>query len=149
MPMLKVGDQAPEFVLKDENGKEQSLKKYLGKWVVVYFYPKDDTSGCTKEACGIRDNFAEFKKQGIVVLGISKDTPASHMKFKEKYSLPFTLLSDPDKKVIKRYGAARGNFTARISYIVNKKGIVVKVYSQVTPATHAAEILKDVAALKQ
>ncbi len=148
MPMLKVGDKASDFSLKDESGKKQTLKKYRGKWVVVYFYPKDDTPGCTKEACGIRDNYSAFQKQGIVVLGVSKDTPASHMKFKEKYSLPFTLLSDPEKKLIKAYGAARGNFTARISYVIDPKGKVVKVYSKVTPATHAGEILKDIKSLR-
>ncbi len=146
--MLKVGSQAPDFLLKDENGKDQSLKDYKGTWVVVYFYPKDDTSGCTKEACGIRDNFSEFKKQGIVVLGVSKDTSASHIKFKEKYSLPFTLLSDPQKELIKSYGAARGNFTARITYIIDSKGKVAKAYSSVTPATHAAEILADIKILR-
>ncbi len=147
--MLNIGDQAPDFVLQDERGTEQSLKDYHGKWVVIYFYPKDDTPGCTKEACGIRDSFAEFTKQGIVVLGVSKDTPESHAKFKEKYSLPFTLLSDPEKVLINACGAGRGVFTARISYVIDPKGKVAKVYSAVTPATHAEEMLSDIKILQE
>lgn len=146
--MLKVGDQAPEFILKDEQGNNRLLKEYRGKWVVVYFYPKDDTPGCTKEACGIRDSFHAFTKAGITVLGVSKDTPESHAKFKEKYSLPFTLLADTEKHMIVAYGASRGYMTARITYIIDPEGKIAKAYSKVTPADHAAEILSDVEILR-
>ncbi|HKZ34904.1 MAG TPA: peroxiredoxin, partial [Patescibacteria group bacterium] len=96
--------KAKDFNLPDENGKYHSLSDYLGKWVVLYFYPKDDTPGCTKEACSFRDHFAELKKYGVVILGISKDSIASHKKFSEKYHLPFPLLSDETKETLKAYG---------------------------------------------
>ena len=103
MPTLKAGSRAPNFILSDQNGKEHSLADYKGKWILLYFYPKDNTPGCTKEACMIRDNYDGFKKIKAVVLGISVDSVKSHDKFVKKYDLPFTLLADEEKKVVKAY----------------------------------------------
>jgi peroxiredoxin Q/BCP len=103
--MLKIGRKAPLFKLLDQNGETQSLKSSIGKWTIVYFYPKDDTPGCTKEACTIAEIYKDFKRLGVTVFGISKDTPKSHLKFATKYSLPFTLLSDPAMEVMTKYGA--------------------------------------------
>jgi peroxiredoxin Q/BCP len=102
---VQEGKAAPAFTLADADGKAVSLKDFAGKDVVLYFYPKDDTPGCTKEACGFRDGWKELKKLGVVVLGVSPDSAASHQKFRQKYALPFTLLSDPDRKVMEKYGA--------------------------------------------
>ncbi|MBI4058470.1 thioredoxin-dependent thiol peroxidase [Candidatus Gottesmanbacteria bacterium] len=143
--------KAPVFSLQNQDGKTSSLTDYLGKWVVVYFYPKDDTPGCTKEACGFRDVYKEFMNRNIVVLGISKDTNDSHQKFAKKYRLPFPLLADPEHKVIEAYGAwGRKKFmgreffgTLRRTYLVDPKGEIVKTYTQVSPFTHANQILKD------
>lgn len=146
--MLAEGDKAPAFSLPDQNGKTHALKDYAGKWVLLYFYPKDDTTGCTKEACGIRDAWHDYEKAGIVVLGVSKDSVESHKKFEEKYSLPFTLLADTNKKLIEAYGAARGPFTARISYLIGSDGTIRKTYPKVDPAIHAPQILRDFEALQ-
>lgn len=147
-----VNKPAPDFQLSDFSGKTHKLSDYKGKWVLVYFYPKDDTPGCTKEACGFRDNFSDFEKQGVVVLGISKDSPASHKKFIDKYNLNFTLLSDEEKETIKAYGAwgtkkfmgreFEGVF--RYSYLIDPQGIIRKVYTTVKPVEHAGEVLKDI-----
>lgn len=155
--MLKVGRKAPLFTLLDQDAKSQSLKEYKGQWVLLYFYPKDDTPGCTTEACTIADIYKDFKRQGTVVLGVSKDTPKSHKKFAEKYSLPFTLLSDPTMEMMDTYGAkveksmygkvVRG--TNRITYIINPEGKIVKVYEQVDPASHALQLLVDIKKLKK
>ncbi|MBI2029776.1 peroxiredoxin [Candidatus Gottesmanbacteria bacterium] len=133
---------APDFSLPDQNGKLHSLHDYKGKWVLVYFYPKDFTSGCTTEACSIRDNWEEFRNKGIVVLGISKDSVESHKKFASEHKLPFTLLSDVDKKVLKQYGAWQGK-TLRISYLINPQGKIAKVYPKVDPKVHVKQILED------
>lgn len=154
---LQVGTQAPEFNLSDQNEMNHNITQYQGKWVVVYFYPKDDTPGCTKEACSFRDQFEALKEQGVVVLGISKDTTASHKKFVDKYHLNFTLLSDAETTVIKAYEAwGEKKFmgktfhgTLRITYILDPRGIVRKVYEKVKPNEHAQEILADVNALRQ
>lgn len=155
--MLKVGRKAPLFTLPDQDAKSQSLKEYKGQWVLLYFYPKDDTPGCTKEACTIADIYKDFKRQGTVVLGVSKDTPKSHKKFAEKYSLPFTLLSDPTMEMMDTYGAkveksmygkiVRG--TNRITYIINPEGKIAKAYAEVDPASHALELLADIKKLKK
>lgn len=155
--MLKVGRKAPLFKLADQDEKVQSLKDYVGKWTLIYFYPKDDTPGCTKEACTISDIYKDFKRQGVVVFGVSKDTSKSHKKFAEKYSLPFTLLSDPTMEMMDKYGAlvektmygkpARG--TNRITYIINPEGKIAKGYEKVDPASHALELLADVRVLKK
>jgi peroxiredoxin Q/BCP len=143
MPVLEINSKAPDFKLLDQDSVEQTLSQYLGQLVLVYFYPKDDTPGCTKEACGLRDNYSEFEKLGVKVFGVSHDKPESHKKFVEKYGLPFTLLSDPDKEMIKSYGAG-GMMTRRVSYLIGKQGEVLKYYPKVDPTSHAEEILNDI-----
>ncbi len=148
---LNVGDKAPEFKLSDQNGVEHKLSDYKGKYVLLYFYPKDDTPGCTKEACEIRDNFSAFSKMKTVVLGISADSQNSHKKFSDKYSLPFPILSDESKKVLKEYGAwGKKKFMGReydgifrISFLINPKGKIEKIYNIVKPPKHAKEVLGD------
>lgn len=142
--MLEIGEKAPNFKLKNSNGEKMSLKDFKGTPTVVYFYPKDDTPGCTTEACSFRDNYSSYKENNIDVIGISYDSPESHKAFKEKYNLPFTLLSDSKKKVAKKYGADRqpnNNVAKRITYLLDADGKVVKVYPNVTPDGHATEIL--------
>lgn len=150
--MIKVGTKAPDFTLLDQNGKEHSLSDYKGQLVLIYFYPKDDTPGCTIEACTIRDAYKDFERAGIKVFGISKDSVESHKKFADKYELPFTLLSDTKREVITKYDALKKIFgnvgTKRISYLIGKDGKVLKVYPKVDPTTHGGEILKDVYSLK-
>jgi peroxiredoxin Q/BCP len=146
--MIEVGIKAPDFTLPDQDGKMHKLSEYRGKPVVLYFYPKDDTPGCTKEACSFRDNFAQFKKAGIEVLGISTDDSKSHTKFREKYHLPFTLLADTDKKVVKEYGVwvEKTNYgktyfgTARTTFLIDKNGNIVHVFEHVKPEEHAQEV---------
>ena len=135
---LRVGDKAPDFSLQDQNGTNHKLSDYSGKQVLLYFYPKDDTPGCTTEACEIRDNFDAFKKLNIIVLGVSADSVESHEKFAGKYDLPFTLLSDKDKTVINAYGVIK-----RTSFLIDKKGKIEKIYENVKPAEHAKEVIKD------
>lgn len=147
--MLKVKTIAPHFKLLDQDGKEHSLFHHRGSFVLVYFYPKDDTPGCTKEACVIRDAYKDFESNNVKVFGISADSVESHKKFAEKYQLPFTLLSDPKKEVIKKYGADGALFSKRISYLINPLGKIEKVYPKVDPAHHGVEILKDIYALKK
>jgi peroxiredoxin Q/BCP len=141
---LAVGAKAPDFSLPESNGTIRSLSEYLGKWVILYFYPKDDTPGCTKEACGFRDVVKEFTAKNAVVLGISKDSAASHQKFIQKYNLNFPLLSDDSKKVIQLYGAQGTLGTKRITYLIDPGGIIRKIYLQVDPVAHPAEIIKDI-----
>lgn len=153
--MLEINTKAPAFALKDEKEQVHRLSEYVGQWVVIYFYPKDDTPGCTKEACAISEVYDEFKRMGVVVLGISKDSPASHALFKKKFKLPFLLLSDESTKVIQKYGAwqERSMYgrkfmgTARITYIIDPKGRVVKMYAKVSPATHALQLIKELKSL--
>ncbi len=148
---------APDFTLIDQFGTEQRLSYYRGKWVVLYFYPKDNTPGCTTEACSFRDNFSELTKQGIVVLGVSKDSVASHQKFATKHNLPFLLLSDPDHQVIEQYSAwGEKKFMGklflgilRMTYLINPAGEIAKVYPKVNPSVHTAGILRDFAELNQ
>ena len=155
--MLKVGRKAPLFKLLDQDEEFRTLKENLGRWIVIYFYPKDDTPGCTKEACMIADVYKDFKRQGIAVFGISKDTPKSHKKFAEKYSLPFRLLSDSTIEIMDKYGAVKEKMmfgkavrgTNRISYLINPEGKIAKVYPDVDPAGHALELLRDIKVLKK
>lgn len=155
MNLIEVGKKAPLFTLKDQNGKSHKLSDYKDSFVLIYFYPKDDTPGCTKEACSIRDNFPSFKKLGITVFGISADSEKSHKKFEEKYALPFTLLSDPDHSVAESFGAwGKKKFMGReydgifrVSFLIGKDGKVVKVYDNVKPDQHAEEVLADLQAL--
>jgi peroxiredoxin Q/BCP len=149
--MLKIGQKAPAFTLPDQDGTPHSLKDYAGKWVLVYFYPKDDTPGCTKEACQLRDTFPSFEKVKSKVFGVSADTVQSHKKFATKYKLPFTLLADPDKGMIEAYGVwGKKKFMgreymgiSRSSYLIDPKGIIRKVYEKVVPEKHAEEVLAD------
>lgn len=149
--MLKSNTKAPNFSLPDQDGKTHSLTDYKGKWVLVYFYPKDDTPGCTKEACMIRDNLPMFENLDCVVLGISADSIKSHDKFVKKYRLPFLLLADEKKEIIKKYGAwQKKKFLGkeymgikRISYLIDPDGKIAKVYPDVKPAEHAEQVLKD------
>lgn len=143
--------QAPDFTLPDQNGSLHSLNDYRGKWLLLYFYPKDDTPGCTKEACSFRDSSQEFEKAGLSVVGVSKDSVSSHGKFAKKYDLTFTILSDVDTEVIQAYGAwgtkkfmgKEFEGTSRNSYLINPKGEIVKSYLNVNPLTHYQEILHD------
>lgn len=148
--MLKELDKAPEFVLKDENNKDIALSDFIGKKVVLYFYPKDNTPGCTKEACSFRDVYDDILEAGAVVIGISKDSSASHEKFKNKHQLPFYLLSDPDNTVIEAYGAWQEKKLygrtfmgiVRSTFIIDEKGLIARVYPKVKPDQHGEEVLK-------
>jgi peroxiredoxin Q/BCP len=142
--MIKIQTKAPNFNLINQDKEEVKLSDYEDKIVLLYFYPKDDTPGCTKEACAITEVYDDFLKAGIIVLGVSADSPESHIKFKNKYNIPFDLLSDTKKEVIKKYEAlGLLGFTKRISYLI-KNGIIMKIYPKVDPANHALEILKDI-----
>jgi peroxiredoxin Q/BCP len=157
MTSLKEGKKAPAISLTDENGKKHSLKQYQGSWVLLYFYPKDSTPGCTIEALGIKDAFAAYKRRGVVVLGVSTDSEASHLKFKTKHALPFTLLADTEKVVVQKYGVWQEKSMAgkkymgivRTSFLIDPEGVIRKVYEKVTPQSHAEEVLADVTALKK
>lgn len=148
---LTQGTPAPDFTLPDQGGREHTLSEHRGQWVLVYFYPKDDTPGCTKEACMIRDNFPQFKKLNMQVFGISVDSVAKHKKFAEKYELPFTLLSDEEKKVVAMYDVwQKKKFmgreymgTMRTSFLIDPKGTIAKIYEGVKPDRHAEEVLAD------
>lgn len=145
--------KAPDFALTDEGGSVYSLKDYKGKWVVLYFYPKDDTPGCTIEACSVRDARDDIAALGADVLGISADDAPSHEKFKAKYTLNFTLLSDPNKKVIDAYGVWGKKMFGkegiiRRTFIISPDGVVVKVYGRVTPQGHGEQIVNDLKALQ-
>lgn len=140
---LKVGDVAPDFSLLDQNKKEHKLSDYFGEKIVVYFYPKNDTPGCTKEACSIRDNFAIFEENNIIVFGISYDSPKSHKKFAEKYNLPFILLSDSAKSVAKLYNSNGFFMAKRNTFLIDKDGKIFKIYKNVNVATHTENILND------
>ena len=140
--MIKPNQKAPDFTLPDQNGVSHSLSQYKGQWVLLYFYPKDDTPGCAKEACSFRDHLPSFDKLSVKVLGISDDSPQSHKKFEGKYGLNFTLLADENREFIEKYGAG-GVFTKRMSYLIDPEGNVRKVYPKVKPETHADEVLAD------
>ncbi len=135
--------KAKDFNLPDENGEYHRLSDYKGKWVVLYFYPKDQTPGCTKEACEFRDNLEELRKLGAVILGVSKDSVASHKKFSEKHHLNFPILSDESRETIKAYKAWGVIGTLRTTYLIDKKGTIRKVYEKVNPIKHASEIVSD------
>ena len=146
---INVQVPAPDFQLADETGKVRSLKEFRGKPVVLYFYPKDDTPGCTKEACSFRDDYAVYDKAGVVILGVSPDTPKSHAKFKEKYNLPFTLLADEGHKVCELYDVwglkkqyGREYFgVMRTTFLIGADGIIKKVFPKVKPDGHSTEVL--------
>ncbi|MDL2276610.1 thioredoxin-dependent thiol peroxidase [Breznakia sp. OttesenSCG-928-G09] len=147
--MLEVGQKAFDFDLFDKDGIKHKLSDYLGKKVVVYFYPKDDTPGCVKEACAFRNTFQDFKDRDVVVIGISKDSQESHRKFAEKYNLPFIILSDPELEAIQAYGVwVEKNMYGkkymgvnRSTFIVDEQGEIIKVYKKATPDKNAEEII--------
>jgi len=146
--MLVIGTKAPEFAAPDQAGKIHKSSDYAGKWVLLYFYPKDFTSGCTTEACGIRDNYEGFKKIDAIVLGVSTDSVESHAGFAKEHSLPFPILSDPEKKIVSAY-EANGIMAKRISYLIDPESNIIKTYDNVDPAKHAAAVLADLAQLKK
>jgi peroxiredoxin Q/BCP len=145
---LKEGDMAPGFTANTSGGGKVSLSDFKGKNVILYFYPRDDTPGCTKEACAFRDEFAVFKKKGAVVLGVSTDSAQSHDRFAEKYKLPFTLVSDEDKKIVQAYGVwgvksfmgRRYEGTHRVTFLIGPDGRIRKIWPAVKPAEHAEEV---------
>ncbi len=156
MNLLPIGTKAPAFTLSDQNGTNHSLVEYAGSWVVLYFYPKDDTPGCTIEACNFRDHFESLKEEGVVVLGVSKDSAQSHTKFIQKFNLPFVLLSDESTEMIQAYGAwGEKKFMgktfqgiSRVTYIIDPEGVIRMVYPSVKPQAHAEEILEEVRRLR-
>ena len=149
--MLTTGMMAPAFTLQDRTGKTVSLSDYLGKKVVIYFYPRDNTPGCTRQACAFSGLYNEFRKKGVEVIGISKDSVASHEKFAEKYELPFILLSDPERTAIEAYGVWQekkqyGKVSmgvVRTTFLIDENGMIVKIMPKVKPDTNAAEILAE------
>jgi len=146
-----VGKAAPGFKLQDQNGDWHSLEDYQGKWLAVYFYPKDGTPGCTTEACNFRDNIYAYKAIGAELIGISLDDVDSHAEFASKYKLPFTLLADPDGGVVRAYGVMRDyklmKIASRQSFLINPEGIVKKHYEKVDPDKHSGEVLEDLKGL--
>ena len=141
--MFTVETLAPDFTLPDQNGKEHTLSQYRGGWVLLYFYPKDDTPGCVREVCAMRDSLPRITAAGLTVFGVSVDSVESHKKFADKYSLPFTLLADTEKQVMSLY-----EITQRSSYLINPEGYIVKVYEKVKPEIHAEEVLRDLQELR-
>ena len=147
--MLATGTKAPEFSLPDQNGQMHSLSDYKGKKVILYFYPKDNTSGCTKQACGFAERYPQFQEKGAVVLGISKDSVASHKKFEEKYGLPFTLLSDTEKTVIQAYDVwkEKKNYgkvsmgVVRTTYLIDEEGVIIRAMDKVKAADNPEQML--------
>lgn len=148
--MLEAGMKAPDFTLPDQNGEMHNLSDYAGKKVILYFYPKDNTAGCTKQACGFSELYPKFSKEGAVVLGVSKDSVASHKKFEEKYNLPFTLLSDTELTAIKAYDVWQekkmcGKISmgvVRTTYLINESGVIEKVFANVKAAENPAQMLE-------
>ena len=166
--MLEIGTKAPAFTLPDQNGDMHSLEDYQGQKVILYFYPKDNTAGCTKQACGFGELYPQFKEKGAVILGVSKDSVASHKKFEEKYGLPFTLLSDTEKEVIQAYDVWKGargpvdlgsapteakrrqkNYgkvsmgVVRTTYLINEEGVIEKAFDKVKAADNPAQMLDE------
>ena len=150
--MLQVGTKAPDFELKDQNGEFRSLKEFKGKKVILYFYPKDMTSGCTKQACGFAELYPQFREKDAVILGVSKDSVASHKKFEEKYGLPFTLLSDENREVIQAYDVwkekklygKKSMGVVRSTYLIDEKGYIAKAFGNVKAAENPEQMLKEV-----
>jgi peroxiredoxin Q/BCP len=149
---LHIHQPAPNFSLPDQDGEIHKLSDYTGKWVLLYFYPKDDTPGCTKEACSLRDNFPHFQNSELTVLGISKDSITSHKKFAEKYTLPFPLLADEQKEVIQAYDVWQEKSMmgkkymgiVRTSFLIDQEGKIAKIYEKVKPEVHVKEVLSDI-----
>lgn len=149
--MLKVGTKAPGFTLLDQNGIKRSLSDYKGQKVILYFYPKDMTSGCSKQACVFAELYPQFREKDAVVLGVSKDSVESHKKFEEKFGLPFTLLSDPDTKVIQKYDVWKEKSmygrkyygVVRSTYLIDEKGIIIRAFDKVKPSENPNQMLKE------
>jgi thioredoxin-dependent peroxiredoxin len=140
---LTVGTSAPAFTAKDTQGKTVSLTDFAGKNVVLYFYPKDDTPGCTKEACSFRDNYAVYQGKDIAVLGVSADDEGSHQQFTEKFNLPFPLLADVDRSIMQTYDVDGGGYAKRVTYVIDPQGAIAHVYTSINIETHATDILTD------
>lgn len=157
MAIPKLHSKAPAFSLPDQNNQTHKLSDYLGQWVLIYFYPKDNTPGCTAEACAIKDTFPDFKKLKAKVIGVSVDSVASHKKFEKDFHLPFTLLADTKKVVVNKYGVwgeksmyGRKYFgTNRTSFLINPEGKIVKIYEKVKPKEHAQQVLEDIKLLQK
>ncbi len=149
--MLEIGTKAPEFSLPDQNGEMKSLSDYKGQKVILYFYPKDMTSGCTKQACGFGEMYPQFREKGAIVLGVSKDSVASHKKFEEKYGLPFTLLADTELEVIKAYDVWKEKKlygktsmgVVRTTYLIDEEGTIIKAFDKVKAAENPAQMLGE------
>lgn len=150
--MLEVGMKAPDFQLMNQEGKEVSLSEYKGKKVILYFYPRDNTPGCTKQACGFAELYPQFQEKGAIVLGISKDSVTSHQKFKEKYQLPFTLLSDPQLQAIQAYDVWKEKNmygkkvmgVVRTTYLIDEEGMIVKAFDKVKAANNPQQMLDEI-----
>jgi peroxiredoxin Q/BCP len=155
MTSLKVGDLAPDFILNDENGRKHSLSAYRGQPVVLYFYPKDDTSGCTTEACNFRDDFSAYEHANVAIIGVSADDEQSHLKFKTKYSLPFPLLADVNKEVVNQYGVwglktmygREYEGIYRTTFLIDAAGRIAHIFEKVKPSAHSTEVLNAIDAL--
>jgi peroxiredoxin Q/BCP len=145
--MVEEGKPAPDFELLSDEGEKIRLSSLRGRPVVLYFYPRDDTPGCTKQACGIRDAYDAFREKGAVVFGVSTDTQATHVKFKSKYGLPFTLLADPDQQTAEDYGVGRegGRSFERSTFVIDADGVVRKIMRRVNPERHAGQVLEALA----
>ncbi len=151
MTPLKVGDKAPDFQAKDQNGNEISLSMFKGKKLVLYFYPKDNTPGCTAEACNLKDNYLDFKSKGYAIVGVSADSQSSHQNFINKYSLPFPLISDPEKEVIKKYGVwGEKSMLGRIfmgihraTFLISEDGTIEKIFEKVNTKDHSRQIFEE------
>lgn len=149
--MIEIGKKAPDFTLLNQDGKKISLKDFKGKKIVLYFYPKDNTSGCTKEACNFRDEFPKFKKSDAIILGVSPDSVTSHKKFAEKFNLPFNLLADEDKKVVKLYDVWKEKSmygkkymgVERTTFIIDESGKIKKIFNKVKVDGHNEEVMKE------
>ena len=154
--MLQENDVAPAFAGVDQEGRAHRLEDYAGKWLLLYFYPKDDTPGCTAQACGLRDAFLNFAKEGIAVVGVSADTQKSHQAFAKKFVLPFPLLADTERSIIGAYDVWKEKILygktsmgiSRSSFLIAPNGRIAKVYERVVPETHAAQVLEDLTALR-
>ncbi len=157
MSKLKTGDKAPNFNLSDQDGKTHNLKDYVGQWILLYFYPKDDTPGCTTEACSLRDNLPKFKKLKVLVFGVSTDSIKSHRKFADKFDLPFILLADENKELVKSYDVYKPKKfmgreflgTMRESFLISPNGKIAKIYESVKPTDHADQVLADLVILQR
>ena len=151
--MLTIGTKAPDFTLPDQNGEMRTLSEFKGQKVILYFYPKDMTSGCTKQACGFGDLYPQFREKGAVVLGVSRDSVDSHKKFEEKYGLPFTLLSDTEKTVIRAYDVwkEKKNYgkvsmgVVRTTYLIDEEGVIIKAFDKVRAAENPEQMLEELA----